>query len=195
VLIFMSAQAEHPEEREFLGRRILSVPLPALAIPFFETQPRPPRTIHYAASGGYVALSTDASLLEEFLRRSENQGRALRETAGLSEAAQRVLGPDTILFGFDNQAETFKGKLEELKLQGAAAKTPPPNLPLPPFGAPEKSVRDWMDFSLMPPFDNISKYFHFNVYSVSADVDGFTYKYFLAASPALRSNSPATVAR
>ena len=195
LLIFMSAQAEHPEQREFLGRRILSVSLPALAIPLIEAKPHPPRTIHYAASGGYVALSTDASLLEEFLRRSENQGRALRETPGLNEAAQKVLGPDTILFGFDNQAETFRGKFEELKLQGAAAKTAPPNLPLPAFGTPEKSIRDWMDFSLVPTFDNISKYFHFSVYSVSASVDGFTYKYFLASPPALRSTSTPTAAR
>jgi hypothetical protein len=195
VLVFMSAQAEHPEEREFLGRRILSVPLPALAIPLIESRPHPARTIHYAASGGYVALSTDASLLEEFLRRSENQGRTLRETAGLNESAQKVLGPGTILFGFNNQAETFRGKLEELKVQGAASKTPPPDLPLPAFGTPEKSVRDWMDFSLMPSFDAVSKYFHFSVYSVSAGPDGFTYKYFLAAPPALRSSSVPTASR
>jgi hypothetical protein len=195
VLIFMSAQAEHPDEREFLGRRILSVSLPPIAIPFFEAKPHPPRTIHYASSGGYVAISTDESMLEEFLRRSENQGRTLRETPGLNEAAQKVLSPDTILFGFDNQAETFRGRIEEWKSLGAAAKTPPPNLPLPAFGTPEKSVRDWMDFSLMPAFENISKYFHFSVYSVSAGVDGFTYKYFLDSPPALRSTSAPTAAR
>jgi hypothetical protein len=194
VLIFMSAQAEHPDEREFLGRRVLSVSLPPIAIPFFETKPHPARTIHYASSGGYVAISTDVSMLEEFLRRTENQGRPLRETAGLNEAAQKVLSPDTILFGFENQAETFRGKVEQWKSQGTA-KTAPPNLPLPAFGTPDKSVRDWMDFSLMPPFDNISKYFHFGVYSFSAGVDGFTYKYFLDSPPALRSTSAPTASR
>ena len=194
----MSAQADKPAEREFLGRKILSVPLPSLAIPFLETKPRPPRTIHYAASGGYVALSTDASMLEEFLRRSENQTRPLRETPGLTEAAQRVLGPGTIVFGFDNQSETYRAKFEEWKLEAASATNVAAlNLPIAPFnpGAAEKSIGDWMDFSLLPPFDSVSKYFHFNVYGVSAGVDGFTFKYFLATPPALRATSPAAAVR
>jgi hypothetical protein len=191
ILIFISAQAEKPAEREFLGRKILSVPLPPLALPFIETKPRPPRTIHYAASAGYVALSTDASILEEFLRRSENQGRSLRESPGLTEAAQKVLGPGTISFGFENQAETFRGKFEEWKFQATAATNPPlPNLPTAPFGPtnPEKSISDWMDFSLLPPFDSVSKYFHFSVHGVSAGVDGFTFKYFLAAPPPVKAS-------
>jgi len=194
VLIFMSAQADKPAEREFLGRKILSVPLPSLALPFVETKPHPPRTIHYAASAGYVALSTDASVLEEFLRRSENQVRSLRETVGLAEAAQKVIGPGTIVFGFENQAETLRGKIEQWKLEAASAtNAPPPNLPLPPFGPTEKSVRDWMDFSLLPPSDAMSKYFHFSVYGVSAGIDGFTYKYFVATPPALRAGPAAAL--
>jgi hypothetical protein len=196
ILIFMSAQADKPAEREFLGRKILSVPLPSLAIPFLETKQRPPRTIHYVASGGYVALSTDASMLEEFLRRSENLARPLRESSGLIEAAQRVLDPGTILFGFDNQSETYRAKFEQWKPDAASAANPSvPNLPIAPFnpGAAEKSVSDWTDFSLLPPFDAVSKYFHFSVYAVSAGPDGFRLKYFLATPPALRASPPAAV--
>jgi hypothetical protein len=52
-----------------------------------------------------------------------------------------------------------------------------------------------MDFSLLPPFESISKYFHFGMYSVSASVDGFTYKYFIDTPPAMRSASGPTASR
>ncbi|MCX6928040.1 MAG: hypothetical protein NT154_33240 [Verrucomicrobia bacterium] len=92
-LFVIFPQGDTPVEREFLGRKIFSVPLPPL--PFLTSAPgRPsaPSTLNCAASGGYVAMSTDASLLEEYLRSSESRGKALREKPGLPEAAQKV-GP------------------------------------------------------------------------------------------------------
>ena len=71
VLVFVTAQAGAPAEREFLGRKIFSVPLPAMPFAAGSGAPNPnrPRTLHYTASGGYVAFSTDNAILEEFLRR------------------------------------------------------------------------------------------------------------------------------
>jgi hypothetical protein len=102
-----------------------------------------------------------------------------------------VLGPGSLIFGFENAAETFKSKIEEWKLTaGRATNAVPANLPLPPFGTPEKSIGDLMDLSSLPPSENIAKYFHFNVYGISAGVDGFRLKYFMPTPPALRSGSP-----
>ena len=95
-LFVIFPQGDAPAEREFLGRKIFSVPVPPL--PFLMSGPsRPfaPRTLSCAASGGYVAMSTDTSLLEEYLRSSESQAKALREKPGLLEAAQKVGGMGT----------------------------------------------------------------------------------------------------
>jgi len=200
ILIFMSAQAGSPTEREFLGRKILSVPLPNIPLPLPESaRSSIPRTLNYSFSGGYVALSTDPSMLEEYLRSSESQAKALRETSGLVDASQKVTGSGTGLFGYQNQTETLRTAFEELRHSAPSASNPPLFSPLPGAPAssatPEKSIRDWMDFSLLPPFDTVSKYFSFIVYGVSASVDGLTLKIFAPAPPGLKTTPPPTLAR
>jgi hypothetical protein len=67
---------------------------------------------------------------------------------------------------------------------GAAANLLPSGLNVP---ATMQSFKDLMDFSLLPPFDSIAKYFHFNVYGESASVDGLTFKWFEPVPPGLKS--------
>ena len=56
------------KEREFLGRKVYALSLPPTPA---RGGGRPvERTLSYTASGGYVALSTDVSMLEEYLRSS-----------------------------------------------------------------------------------------------------------------------------
>jgi hypothetical protein len=139
-------------------------------------------------------LSTDSAVLEEYLRASQGQAKSLNETPGLNEAAQKVLGPGSSLFGYQDDAETMRTTLELLKkvpasatnapLAGAAALMPGgANLP----GAGQ-ALKSWMDFSLLPPFDKISKYFYFRVYSGSATVDGLSFKVFSPVPPGLRGS-------
>jgi hypothetical protein len=52
-------------------------------------------------------------------------------------------------------------------------------------GAPNP-FKDWVDFSLLPPFDQIAKYFYFTVYSISANADGVTFKMFAPIPPGLK---------
>ncbi len=190
ILMFMNQQGGPPSEREFLGRKIFSVPVPSLPMGLSGDSPKPsaPRTLSYAASSGYVALSTDASLLEEYLRSSESQGKTLRETAGLVDATQKVTGPGTALFGYENQTETMRATFETLrKDSGSGASGDLSNLP----GAlgvagPGKLLKDWMDFSLLPAFDKVSKYFYFSVYGENATVDGLTFKIFAPVPPGLK---------
>jgi hypothetical protein len=58
-----------------------------------------------------------------------------------------------------------------------------------PFASPERTFRDWMDFSLLPPYEQVGKYFHFTVSASSANVDGITFKYFSPTPPQLKKES------
>jgi hypothetical protein len=178
-----------PGEREFLGRKIVSFPQPFIPMPLFSnSRPGLPRTLSYVASGGYIAFSTDVALLEEFLRSSESQGKALRETAGLPEAAQKVTGPNSGLFGYENRAEDLRVRFESLKAStDTRDSNTSPLATLLGLSTPDASIKDWMDFSLLPAFDKVSKYFHCSVYGGSASVEGLTFKWFAPAPPQLKT--------
>jgi len=188
ILTFLNQQGGAPIEREFLGRKIFSLPAPALPMPIpTGSKPAAPRTLNCAASGGYVAISTDAAMLEEFLRSSSSEGKTLRETAGLTEAAQRVVGPGVMWFGYQNQLDSMRTTIDLLKKNAGSVTNSAMNLLPALFGIPnpEPAFRGLMDFSLLPPFDKIAKYFHFSVYGGSATVQGLTLKFFAPSPPKL----------
>jgi hypothetical protein len=173
-------------EREFLGRKIYNMPpSPLLA----NSGKAPARSMNFSASGGYLALSTDVPILEEYLRSSETKAKSLSEIVGFKEAAEKVGGTETGLFGYSNQSEEMRATLAALKNESAtlsdliknpavAAKTP----------AEEKKINDWADFSLLPPYESISKYFYFSVYGGSFNANGFTMKFFYPTSPQLKKS-------
>jgi hypothetical protein len=184
-----------PEEREFLGRKIYSASPKAMMGPLGAgSGSAVPQTVSYAASGGYVAFSSDPALVEEYLRSSEGQRNSLREKAGLSEAAQKVTGPGSSLFGYENEVESTRAWLDALRKNpapsgtspaGAAANLVPSGLNLP---ATVQSFRELMDFSLLPAFDSIAKYFYFSVYGGSANVDGLSVKLFFPVPPGVKGS-------
>ncbi|MFO1489112.1 MAG: hypothetical protein U1F65_11615 [Verrucomicrobiota bacterium] len=181
VFVLLTAQGGTPSEREFLGRKIYSVQLPALAIAAGGGKTT---TLSYAPSGGYVAVTTDAAMLEEYLRRSESQQKALRETAGLMEAIQKVGGASVGIFGYQNNLEISKLMFEAArKTQAKDTGSPLPGMDFPAAG---DGFKDWVDFTLMPPFDQVAKYFYFSVYGVSANADGITMRMFAPTPPELR---------
>jgi len=195
VLIFAGQQSgAAPEEREFLGRKIYSVSIKGLMVPLGAgSGASVPRTLNYAASGGYVAFSSDPGLIEEYLRSSEGQRSSLRESPGLNEAAQRVITPGSSLFGYENQVETTRVMFEELKKSPTASQASsvsgaagllPSGLNLP---ASIQSFKELADFSLLPDFDRVSKYFHFTVYGGGANVDGLSVKVFAPTPPRLKN--------
>jgi hypothetical protein len=156
------------KEREFLGRKIYSLPLPAT--PGVGGDKPAERSFMMAASGGYVALSMDAAILEEYLRSSETKPKPLAETPGLADAAQKVGGTGTGLFGYTNDAENIRAVLEALR---SNADLFDKMFALTPLAAAVKSgdggktLKDWLDFSLLPPSDQIAKYFGISVYAGS----------------------------
>lgn len=194
-LFVIFPQGDAFAEREFLGRKIYSVPAPPM--PFATaavSRPAPPRTLNWGASAGYVALSTDIALLEEYLRADQNQIKPLRDKPGLLEAAQNVGGMGTGLFRYENQAVTMRAVFEAAKndLQAATNGFGPSLFPaLPGITGPESNLSFWMDFSLLPPFDRIAQYFPFSLYTFGANVEGFTLKLFIPASPSAGDSAPA----
>ena len=58
----LNSQGGPPKEREFLGRKIYSVPQPSLPLPTADTS-RDSRRLNLVASGGYVAIGVDNAVL------------------------------------------------------------------------------------------------------------------------------------
>lgn len=174
------------KEREFLGRTVYALNLPPAQGPGGK---QIEKMLHYTASGGYVAMSTDVAMLEEFLRSGETTAKPLRNTPGLAEAAQRIGGMNTGLFGYENQGETMRSTIEILKKEsGTLANL----LSASPFadrlglGDDGSKLKEWVDFSLLPSYDKIAKYFHFNVFSGSVTAEGLTFKVYAPNSPQLK---------
>jgi hypothetical protein len=105
----------------------------------------------------------------------------LSATAGLIDAAQHVGGAGGGLFGFQNQRETMRFTFEGLKNSTASpaaqALVSQSNL----FGLLYKSA----DFSLLPDYDQVEKYFYFSVFGGSSSAEGISFKFFAPRPPQL----------
>jgi len=194
-LFVIFPQGDTITEREFLGRKIFSVPVPPVSLfGAAVTKPGPPRALNFAAGGSYVALSTDPALLEEYLRSAESPPRPLRDRPGLAEAAEMAGGVGTYLFGYENQTENMRAAFEAMKKDPSAAANAStlglfPGVP--GLSGAERHFKGWMDYSLAPPFDRVAQYFSFTVYAASATTDGLTLKFYVPTPPALRAGSVA----
>lgn len=171
------------KDREFLGRKVYTLPAP----------PAPGDTgqsgFNFAASGGYLAMSWDVALLEQYLRSAETQGRSLRENAGVNEAAQQVGGTGTGLLGYANQSETLRARFETLKKNpNSATNSNSLALLTSAFGVSmdQYNYNTWFDYSLLPEYDKVAKYFHFSVYAGSVNSEGLTLKMFYPIPPQLK---------
>jgi hypothetical protein len=179
----LPTESTHYQEREFLGRKVYSMTVPNVFRP--EASPLIPN-LHYAALSHYVVFANYRATLEEFLRSNETHGKGLGETPGLAEAAQHVGGTGTGFFGFENQIENMRTTVELLKrdsgwLAERAGRWPLATM----FGLTDAAdqLQHSFDFSLMPPYESISKYFHFTVRSGTVTPEGFTLKILVAAAP------------
>lgn len=192
ILMLTNPQGTAPKEREFLGRKIYTAPMPgaAAALGAGGSPGRGPRTLSYAASSGYVAFSTDASMIEEYLRSGDSQQKALRETPGLTDAIAKAGGSSTGMLSYENQVETTRAEFEALRNSAASTSEGSPSAAAMMLGLGSLpnagSFKDLMDFSLLPPFDKISKYFGFSVYTLSSTPDGMLLKMYEPVPASLR---------
>lgn len=173
------------KEREFLGRTVYALGLPPS--PSAGGGRPVERALHYAASGGYVAMSTDVAMLEEFLRSGDSTAKALRDLPGLNDAAQKVGGMAKGMFGYENQAESMRAAVETLKKDSGNLASLFGGTPM--AGQLEDSaekLKDWIDFSLLPSFDKISKYFYISVASGAVTSEGMGFKVYNPNPPQLK---------
>ncbi|MCF7668552.1 MAG: hypothetical protein K9N48_02120 [Verrucomicrobia bacterium] len=172
------------KERDFLGRKIYSIPTPGMSAQGGAGS----RSFNFAAAGGYIGLTADASMIEEYLRLIQDQPKSLRDVQGLQEAAQEVGGMNTGMFGYENQKETVRVTIEVLKQNKEQLED---LFKIGPFsldtGDSEETggFSEWVDLSLLPPFERIQKYFYFTVYGLETKPDGLHFQFYSPKPPAL----------
>ncbi len=182
LFVILSPQGGSPASREFLGRKIYSFKLPSRTA-------GTTTALKYVASGGYVAFSTEDAILEEFLRSSgDGPAKALRDLAGFADAVAKVGGASTGWLTYENQTESVRLLMELLARSAASTNQNEFGGVLAsmlPFAPPEKTVKEWLDFSLLPGFDKVAKYFSFGVSAGSTSVNGITFRYYVPTPPEL----------
>jgi hypothetical protein len=180
----MLSAASPPQERQFLGRKIYTITLPSHGPAGANGATAAPVSLYCTASGGYVALTTDVSMIENYLRSDDGKTKPLSRTPGLVEAAQHVGGMGNGLFGYQNQRETARSLFAALKNDPAAGALALNPLSMWP-SASGMGLKDLMDFSLLPDYDQISKYFSFTVYGGSSTSEGLDLKIYTPRPPEL----------
>jgi hypothetical protein len=174
---FLPAQAAR-KDREFRGKKVFTVTLPGS-----------PRAISMASSGGYLVVSDDDAMLEEFLRSNEQNAKPLRDVEGLKEAADRIRGMGTGLFGYLDGVESARVQFEALRKDSGSVANLVGALPLGArlgFDEDSKAFKEWVDFSLLPPFDKVVQYFNHMVWSGVFTADAFELRFFEPTPPRLR---------
>ena len=172
------------KEREFLGRKILTL---SLVPPSAPGAPAIPGTeIQLAATGNYVVIARDNAILEEHLRAGETPPKPLRDLPGFAEAAQKVGGLNTGWFTFENQVETMRAGIEEAKKNGGEAAAPSAGINLNVIGDRTDVVTNWIDYNSLPPFDQIAKYFYYAMWSGASTPEGISFKYAAPTPPGLK---------
>lgn len=161
-----------PATQNFLGHTIHVVPMRPQALPNGETAQD---LLYCSISGGYVAMSTDLSVLQEYLRSAGTPPRPLTDTPGFAEAVEKIGGMGTGLFGYQDHRVVMRAAFGSLKQSAAQAMVP--FMP--------KSFSDWIDFSLLPDYDQVSKYFYFSVFNGTTTPDGILFKGFTPRPPQL----------
>jgi hypothetical protein len=186
--VALSVAAPGPDgvkDREFLGRKIYTASLP------FSPQGGS-HSYHFAASGGYVAITGDVPMLEEYLRSSDGKSASLRETPGLMDAAQKAGGLETGIFAYSNDKETMRSVVDTLRKEQVSwtdfLGLFGLQLPTVKISTVEEAAefKKWVDFSLLPPSDTVTKYFNYSVWVGGFTPQGFSLNSFTPTPAALR---------
>jgi hypothetical protein len=183
ILALSNAQDSTPKERDFLGRKIYSVPAPTLPS---SASGKSTNTLYYTASGSYVAFTSDVGLLEEYLRSGNSEQKQLRDSAGFSDAVAKVGGGSTGWLAYENVSETTRATIEALRKKASEPEKTEMLAPGIPAFVPENPLKDWVDFSLLPPFEKIAKYFSFTVYAGVATPEALNFNFFSPVPADLR---------
>ena len=166
------------QERDFLGRKIHSMQIAGR---------EGERTLSLCAGGGYLAISTDTGILEDYLRSAEAKVKPLSGMSGLADAAAKVGGMETGLFTFQNDSEATRLALEMFKKHGGLIEEGLSEVLAENAGAGEflKQLKEWVDVSLLPPWDKLSRFFSFTVMAGKVNNSGFRLGVYTPNPPGL----------
>jgi hypothetical protein len=168
-------QDSAPAPRDFQGHKVYSIALRQGMAP--DGSKSAPSYLYVSSSSGYLAFAKDVGILEEYLRSADGKTKSLRETPGLAEAASQVGGFGGGLFSYENQRETVRVAFKLMKNQdvgSAMMRMLPPDF------------RDWADFSLLPDFEQVAKFFYLSVTGANVNGEGLTLKVFTPRPPQLK---------
>ncbi|MEI7729273.1 MAG: hypothetical protein WCO56_06860 [Verrucomicrobiota bacterium] len=176
------------KEREFLGRKVYTVPAPAPRNKNGKADAPAGDGFSLSSSKEYLALGNNNAMFEEFLR-GPGDRKAWRENPRLAEAAQKVGGMNSGLFGFENQKESMKMLFGTLTKNPKAIEDAVSNSPIGGrLGMQDdsKKFKEWLDLSLLPDFSKVEKYFDLSVYAFSSTPEGMAIKFYAPVPPGLR---------
>ncbi len=174
VLGALAAPQDSAKPYDFHGHKIHPVAMRAQRGSGGTSVPQPPLLL--SSASGYLAFTTDPGALEEFLRRTEAPGKSLRENAALTEAAAHIGGTGKGMLTYQNQRETMRMTFKLFKNAGDSD----PALNLVPA-----NIREWADFSLLPEYEKVSKYFYISVVNGGGTGEGLDVKVFTPRPPTL----------
>ena len=142
-------------QRQVEGHTVYSVELPQEP---GNSGAAAPQVFSFGAWTNYLAMSGDPALLERFLRGTTSTENPLSAVAGLEDAAKMVGGMTNGWFGYENDQAMAQTIIDTLRQDSVTIEQ---MLALTPAGEDlEKSggLKAWVDFTLLPPFEQISKY-------------------------------------
>jgi hypothetical protein len=167
-------------QREALGTTIYSMALPQEP---GTTGGAPTKWFSFAAGTNYLAMSGDTRLLERFLSGTEPGAKPLSGIEGLAEAAEAVGGMESGWFGYEADRAVAESIIESWRQDPGTVER---LLSLTPAGdaiGTSGGLKAWADFTLLPPFEQIARYFHFTVYGLDLGPDDFAYRFFSPVPP------------
>jgi hypothetical protein len=172
MLVLVSADAEKPQERDFEGRKVFSVPLPPANLAGLFTIPRN-TTLHYAFNTQYVAVATGPSILEDFLNRAEKPSPGLSGREGIANALTSLMaGPALVNYQNDRAVLSRSWPVVQSHPEHLVDLLLPE--PLPSLIRPllvHTDVADLLSAGSIPPFSDIESSFssHLNAAGFAAD--------------------------
>lgn len=174
IAAMVSSQEGAPEPRDYMGHKIYSIMSHPRHMPDGSLVNGPPLLV--TSRGVYIALSTDDGMLEQYLRSTDGPSQPLSRLPGLADAIAQIGGDHGGFLGYENQAESLKTAFKLMKstpVSGIQSRLMPP------------AMHDWFDFTLLPDFDLVARYFYISVYGESTTVNGIDFNVFSPRPPGL----------
>jgi hypothetical protein len=176
IFFLLSPQGGLPDVRDFLDRKIYTVPFPSVPLPGVPNAPVGSK-LHYAALTGYVAFSASEPLLEEFLRGVASSTNALPAGTNWAQSLP-ALGPGTTFCAWEDSRESIRSAYTAWKAGTAvlpAGGTAGALLGMIRMWLPEDAAKRWLDPTLAPPFDQLQHHFYRSISGAGGNAEGLWY--------------------